>query len=444
MVLSAAAAPPYGYEWMNAEPSAQVVQQAEGSTASRASQAWRLSVGYAVRSFEADFHMSAPSIGLIAPYLGGLGDVGFYRGGSGFLDYEDGYVGGEALFSYPSPNGTTVGHLNTGGSGPGEGVRVVSNGVDEKGQISFHSTGYDFADESRSASSDGVVEGPYFKLSSTVANDAFGSLALSLSWSGLAGSLSSNAFSFGHPQRLRYAYTYDTALFTDNFTGPPYFYIYGVVYDATTANALHQQGLGTPGTFRNPRKSVTRSEVPEWTAIGSSFLDVRLNEIFLSADVVWKPWRGWELGLSAGPTLNVVSTTLNSRTAWERSDGLVVRGESTRQSDTQVAVGVGVQGVVRHDLTRDGRAFIEAHAGYKRLDDIAIGSGSPSANLDLSDWEVGLGVGIRLGVKIWLPEIRDLSVAQQRAKPGPKSQRWLDRLLWRTHAIPVRLGRWGM
>jgi hypothetical protein len=133
------------------------------------------------------------------------------------------------------------------------------------------------------------------------------------------------------------------------------------------------------------------------------------------------------------------STLLNySNTAWERSDGLIVRGESTQQSDTQVAVGVGVQGVVRHGLTRNGRA---AHAGYKWLCDIAVGGSSSSANVDLSDWEVGVGVGIRFGVKALLPEIRDLSMAQQRAKPGPKSQHWLDRLLWRTHSISVRLGR---
>jgi len=151
--------------------------------------------------------------------------------------------------------------------------------------------------------------------------------------------------------RSSYAYAYDLA----GFIGSPpndSITVVGYVFDAGVVNDLHEQAFGVPGTFRNPRKSVTRSEVPEWTAVGSSFLDVRLNENFLSADVVWKPWRGWEFGLSAGPTLNMVNSTLNSRMAWERGDGFTVRGESTRQSDTQVAVGVGVQGVVRRDLTR--------------------------------------------------------------------------------------------
>ena len=398
MALSAEAAPPYGYEWMNAEPSTQVVQQAGASTASSAGQAWRLSVGYAVRSFEADFQMSAPSIGLIAPYLGGLGDVGFYRGGSGFLDYEDGYVGGSPGSGFPLSNGTAPAY-----SYPSEtlysGYLITATGerLSEKGTVVFHSTAYDLRSQVSSLQVDGALVGPFVRWQARVADDPWGSLGISASWQNYSGTLKAERLELGHPEQVRYAYTYDTARFGSSIPpfGPSYS-VSGVVFDAATVNAVHDLAIGTPGTFRNPRKAITRSEVPEWTAIGSSFLDVRLNEIFLSADVVWKPWRGWEFGLSAGPTLNVVSTTLNSCTAWERNDGLMVRGESTRQSDTQVAVGVGVQGVVRHDLTRDGRAFIEAHAGYKWLDAIAVGGGSSSANLDLSDWEVGLGVGIRL------------------------------------------------
>ena len=403
ITTSALAAQPYGYEWMTAEPSRKIVQQAGALTESHASQAWRLSVGYAVRNFEADFKMSSPSIGLIAPYLGGFGDVGLYRGGSGVLNYEDGYVG-------PSNgDGTADGRVTSTWLTPGNEqaeitwdtsafhswgvIVVVGPGYESATTETFHTKTFEMLNRDASTTAHGHGAGSYLRLNKTIAEGAFGGVGLSVAWTHLEGLLDQSA-SFGHPIRIDNNYTYDRASFIGLDANAPW--IYGLVVDADAVNALHEQGFGTPGHYRNPRKSITRYEVPEWTAIGRSFLDVRLNEIFLSADAVWKPGRGWELGLSAGPTVNVVSTTLNSRTAWVHSSGSTVPGESMRQSETHVAAGLGVQGVVRRDLSPDGRAFIEAHAGYKWMNDIAVGSDASSAKLDLSDWEVGIGVGIRL------------------------------------------------
>ena len=72
------------------------------------------------------------------------------------------------------------------------------------------------------------------------------------------------------------------------------------------------------------------------------------------------------------------------------------------------------------------------------MQDIDLGIGMQAAGLDASSWQVGGALGCRLGVKAKMPEIRDLAYRQQRATPGPKSQGWLDRLLWKTHSTPVK------
>jgi len=191
IAVSAAAAPPYGYEWMNEEPSAQLVQQAGTLTASRAAQAWRLSVGYAVRSFEADFQMSAPSIGLIAPYLGGLGDVGFYGGGSELLEYEDGYLGPWSILGSGAVFGGLYDHSDL--------VIVFGPGVDLKSTTVFHSTGYSLPRDHASTTERSSGWGPYVRVSNMLAEDAFGSLGLSVTWTSLHAGLESNAV-FGHPE----------------------------------------------------------------------------------------------------------------------------------------------------------------------------------------------------------------------------------------------------
>lgn len=396
---------PYGYEWMNAAPSPQIVARGVtsqgGSSSGHGQPNWRWSVGYAVRNFEADFKTPAPGLGPIAPYLGGIGDVGFYRGGSGVLSYEDGFVG-------PGyGDGTAFGSVTSDWATPGNPadpnfdrfgpIFAIGPGLDRRDTKTFHAKMFQGPDDEAKASGEGSGFGPYVRMSLTLAESESGSLGLSVTWTGLHGQMDASSF-LGHPRRTDFIYTYDDIYFVEPNGPVPNSFISanGLVIDADAVNALYEQAFGTHGTFRNPRKSTQSYTITDWTAAGYSSLDVRLNEIFLSADAVWKPRRGWELGLSAGPTLNVVGTTLNSRTAWVRNDGLAVPGATTRQNDTHVAVGAGVQGVARYDLTRDGRAFIEARAGYKWLNDIAIKGPAASADLDLSDWEVGLGVGIRL------------------------------------------------
>ena len=393
---------PYGYEWMSALPSARVIERSAAAQPDAASiytlQPWRLSLGYAARSFEADFRASSPSIGLIAPYLGGKGDVGFYRAGSGLLYYEDGYVGpgnGDGTARGVVTSGwETPDHVANSDWSPDDFIFVVGPGISRRSTKSFHTKMFGMPEREDFASGDAVGFGPYVTLSHTFVESSAGSIGLSVTWTGLHGQIDASS-NFGHPQRTDLIYTYDEIY----FIGPvPNQNIdaYGLVVDADIANDLYEQAFGNPGTFRNPRKATKNYTINEWTAKGRSSLDVRLNEIFLSADVAWKPWQGWEFGLSAGPTLNVVSTTLHSRTAWVRQDGLTVAGETGRENDTHVAVGAGVRAVARYDLTRDGRAYLETHAGYKWLNDLAIRGPTASADLDLSDWEIGLGVGIQL------------------------------------------------
>ncbi len=390
---------PYGYDWLNSPVSPGVIKRSAAAQpsapSSKAANPLRLSVGYAVRSFEADFKMSAPSIGLISPYLGGFGDVGAFGPHSNRVDYEDGAIflnsGDGTAFVRVYGDWTTSDGVAV--VDPGELILDSTTGYEWRSTQTLHSKAFEMLTHDGSAIDRGWAGGPYVCLSQTLVEEDFGSLGFSITWTNLHGLLDATAH-MGHPTRVDFNYTYDVADFSSY--GTDFVSAYGVVVDANAVNALHQLAFGTPGNFRNSRRTTTQYAVPSWSAFGTSFLDVRLNEIFLSSDITWKAWHGWEFGLSAGPTLNVVSTTLNQRAFWQREDGLTVFGGHSSRSETAFALGAGIEARMQHDLTGDGRVFVESHAAYKWLNELSLTGPSSSANLDLSGWEIGLGVGIRL------------------------------------------------
>jgi len=360
-----------------------------------------MSVGYAVRSFGAQFNMTAPSIGRLSPLLHGYGDVGLYNG-SGALLYEDGFIGsntfdgvvsGAVTAPWSTPgvdrSGWSYSDLQTTMVGS---ISFPGGGYDERSTETFHTKTFEMLQREAGASDRALASGPYVSLGTTLMEDARGSLGLSIKWTSLGAHLSGQA-NFGHPTRTDFLYTYDRAGFYDFFSSID---VFGLVIDAAKVNDLYEQAFGIPGTFQNPRKSTKRYTVADWSAVGRSDLDVRLNELFLSADVTWKPLPGLEISLSGGPTLNVVETTFTTITRWVNRNGTRVPGSVARHQDSTVTGGAGVQLTARQNLTADGRAYVEAHGGYKWLKDLALRNGTSSSSLDLSDWEVGIGVGLRL------------------------------------------------
>ncbi len=366
---------------------------AEAGRAEAEIDAWRLTVGYSIRSFNAKFKTLSPSVDDLS-LPGNSASLNKYGGRFG-LTFENGYVervrgDGTAYGSIDVQEGRSW-SLGSGSSFVSDVTSYSPSSLPDHSTVFFTDHTY-WAPPPGEASAAALAYGPYVRLSNVLSESRAGSLGVSLVWTGLYANLESIDSFIGHPRAARYGFTYEVAN-PASFDGP-----HGFVVDAGQVNEYVDSFTGEGGGYHDPRRKVLRKNlrVPEWSAVSSSRLDVRLNEIFLSADVSLKPWRGLEVALSLGPTLNLVTTHLNSRSDWVGSDGSVVEGDYAYVNDTHLRVGLGAQTVLRQNLTRDGRAFLEAHGGYKWLNELAIDSPVSPARLDLGDWEFGLGVGIRL------------------------------------------------
>jgi hypothetical protein len=130
-------------------------------------------------------------------------------------------------------------------------------------------------------------------------------------------------------------------------------------------------------------------------AVTRADLDVRLNEIPIGMKVGRRFGKA-TLMAELGGSLNVINYDLDSSTTWYRSTGGVQSRKTWSDSDSPVKAGVFGGLTAQCDLTRDGRLFIEAHGTYRWVDDVHASAGPVSANIDVSSWEGGISLGVRL------------------------------------------------
>ncbi len=375
---------------------------------------WSLSSGVRARSIGGDFGLGsvAPSgftLGNAGKAQQGRGDVGFFKGGTGTVTYDDGSVG-PAYGTQPgdgSPDGSTYSTINSPGQLSSTG-RHDSNG-DEIFDLSFHSSssivrsGSGYSPGGFGSSDDQVVASPYLEVRYTLAESRNWGFNLVAGYSFARAGLSSGAgvlgtaFNRKTTTTTNYTYTYDHYAFNSGAIGADYPFNdteSATIYDAAAANA---QGGYTQNTNDSlaPRRTVDRNQTTvdqDFTAIGSANLEVDLHELLMAAEVIYQVDDRIQLTAAVGPTLNILDSSLGASSNWY-SAGKRVSSFSSNNSEVSVRAGVMAQVGARYFLNQDW--FLEANGGYRFVPEISTSSGIADADIDASSWVAGFGFGFQ-------------------------------------------------
>jgi hypothetical protein len=352
---------------------------------------WSFSAGVIVRSIDADFHLSPPRpLNFGGLLRSGGSDVGLFRTGNSRRDYDNGSVVGieEVLPGFPRdiPQAFAFGGSISTAATAGLFLVPISD-------FEFYSHTFSQSFESRSVdvSDSDVGVGPYLELSRRVVDRPWLIVDAFVGWSYVETSHSSGDHTLA-TQTLYdtlHTYTYEGVVPPPGFL-PPAPGLTGVVI----TDADQFAALGLPG-FRDPRQTDRTSILAKYYAVTGADLDVRLNEIPIGLKVGRKFGR-LTLLAEFGGSVNVIDYDLDSTTTWYRSTGGV--HSRTRWNDSGSPLKVGAFGglAAQCDLTRDGRLFLEAHGTYRWVDEVHASAGPVSTKIDVSSWEGGLSIGVRL------------------------------------------------
>jgi len=139
-----------------------------------------------------------------------------------------------------------------------------------------------------------------------------------------------------------------------------------------------------------------RNTIETYTAMSRSELDVQLHEILLGADWVCPITPQVLFGLSGGLTVNVVDWSMTHATVWTDSSGATVRTDLINGSDEDVVLGASAEASLRCNIGDEGRYFVEVHGGFAWVDELDVGAGTATGDLDLTSWTAGGSVGVDL------------------------------------------------
>jgi hypothetical protein len=347
-----------------------------------------------VRSIDADFHLSPPRpLNFGGLLRSGGGDVGLFRTGDRRRDYDNGSVVGFQEFIPEAPSNLPQA-LTFGGD-----VRVTGGTGDffvvPFAEFDFysHSFSQSFSSRSVDVSDSDVGVGPYLELSRRVVDKPWLIVDAFVGWSYVETSHSSGDHTLA-TQTLYdtlHTYNYSGLAFNSQFQSPIPGLTGAVILDT---EALQAVGFPASG-FHNPRQSDRTSILAKFYAVTGADLDVRLNEIPIGLKVGRKFGR-LTLLAELGGSVNVIDYDLDSTTTWYRSTGGVHSRKRWSDSGSPVKAGVFGGLAAQCDLTQDGRFFLEAHGTYRWVDEVHASAGPVSTKIDVSSWEGGLSIGVRL------------------------------------------------
>jgi len=188
-----------------------------------------------------------------------------------------------------------------------------------------------------------------------------------------------------------------------------YSYPYFRAFEATPNSSSHfpftnDSLLADPRRFENifavdtrHKSQSTTTSLIHYYALTSGSVDVSMQTLSLATDLAWKPFKRCEVGVSVGPTLNLVNTSTDLSTDWIREDGLLLARLQDHEERTDFKLGLRVLARARYDLTPEGRWFIEARGGYEWMQDIDLGIGLQASTLDATSWQAGGAIGLSSG-----------------------------------------------
>jgi hypothetical protein len=348
---------------------------------------WAFSAGVIVRSIDADFHLSPPDPQNFGGLLrSGRGDVGLFRTDDNIRTYDNGTISNLGRILPGAPRGIP--------EGLAEGGRIRDTGrTDNIGtpisEFDFfsHSYSQSFDSHGVDVSDSDVGVGPYLELSRRVVDRPSVIVDAFLGWSFVETSHSSGDHTLATQTLYDTLHTYTY----DGVRTPPGFGLGSgiVITDTAPLTALGITGL------RNPRQSDTTSILAKFYAVTGADLDVHLNEIPVGLKVGHKFGR-LTLLAEIGGSLNVISYDLDSTTTWYRSTGGAQARKTWSDSASPLKVGLFGGVAAQCDLTANGRFFLEAHGTYRWVDPVHAAAGPVSTEIDVSSWEGGLSLGVRL------------------------------------------------
>ncbi len=333
---------------------------------------WSITAGASVRQITADFRLQTPDPGL------------FRRGGP--VVYDDGEVGPDGFKKNGLPffdDGTALGTVNDR-SQLSPTPRLDGPIPFPLSELKFHAF---VADDLHS--DDEVTPGGFVQLRYTAAEWAGADVNLLFGYSWTPADLSSGLRSLsGSSQRYRYDHTVLATNidlpgarfpFEDDFSG--------TIHDARKYNNFYGAGAIPP---REDHAGGSSSY-----ALGRAQLNVDLHEIVIAPEIQFRVTDRCHVGVSVGPTLNILDTDLRARvTTHQRGQSRAVRSFRLNESSTEFRVGVAAQVSFTLDIT--SRFFLEAASGYRYVPKIDIGADFAHAAVDASSWQTQLGFGLRL------------------------------------------------
>ncbi|MCB1092728.1 MAG: hypothetical protein KDL87_14425 [Verrucomicrobiae bacterium] len=370
--------------------------------------------GVTIRSISTRFHTSAPQPlrwERFTSMQSGLGDVGLYRGQTGILTYDDGFVGPDYGRTYGSgfpivfdPSGDALNGIDS--PSQIQATNRVALGINEPlYEVSFHSEGWAYASAFQGTgyeTADIQTEsGPYFELvvpllelGRTQVNATLG-----YSWIDTHHGTGEHlvALQSVSETHSRYTYTYD---YFGNATDPASTFPYdgtgrgggGLIYDPAAFMVAIRD---ITGGLRPPRMSEANSvSSTRFFALSSADLDVTLHEIPLGVE-----WNGALgpviLGIKAGASLNVIENDLTHQLDWFQEGirrPILSETDRSRGSSLRAGAFAGLHAIL--PLNRDGSVYLEAHGSYRWVDPVTAVAGSARVEIDASSWEGGVGMGI--------------------------------------------------
>jgi hypothetical protein len=392
-----------GPEASTLDPKDVVIEDAGKAVMIEDGSPWFVSAGAVVRSIDAGFRLDGHDhISLdwrhYVKRKSGRGDVGLYGPGSGTKYYDDGFVE-----EHPNFSNQAGGYVNSASQISPHPVypdvtlfrnRVVSFHTDD---YRYHSSGG--AETVHTSDSDSGV-GPYVAIGYRL--DGTDSLLINLvtGWSYVSTDHQSGSQALAHAavreSRTVYTYQYDyigSRLLPLQIPGTVSNVDNGFIVDPSNIFL----GIGDPN-YSAPRQhdQTTHRTVARFYAVGSSHLDVDLNEIPLGVEV-GRSFGKLELFLTGGATLNVIGYDLDSQVSWyQEGHSRALTTDRWRDSGTELKIGLYGGLAAKYPLTADGKFYLEAHGSYRWVDPVHASAGFADVEIDPSSWEGGLGIGIVL------------------------------------------------
>lgn len=377
---------------------------------------WQFSVGLRARRLRARFEGPGPlnPLSLYSPKTnGGKGDVGLMLIPDRQIAYDDGFVGPDQNFRNPgtAPNqalgeaAVLINYMSQFSP-----AQPISQGPSViPGQFRFHTSATMYSYQSTFASLEleatASAAGPYAQLSREVARWESSSLGLSLAWSfmrfdaGTDPQIVSRQTISELRHDIYYEYSYATLQQTllsplGEITGGGG--QSGIIYDPDIVFANNSISLveRPPAPSKSIREKTRHRTVSTVTAVSQNRLDVKFSDLGMTADWSFAPASWCQIGIAAGPTLNLLSYDYSNRTQWYLN-GHRFASSRVAQSDTELKVGVRAGLHLLCNLNKSGSWFLELFGGYDWVDALGINVGGSDVEIDASSWTGQCGMGIR-------------------------------------------------